>query len=60
MNELDFNDQPVHYRPTRIAPAVKSNQSKTPAKKTSYKPNRFREIERQLEQQRLERQLRDF
>ena len=59
MNELDFSDKYVNYLPTRMAPAVKSSQIKTQKKPMTYSKTRFRDIERKLEERRLQNELRE-
>ena len=59
MNELDFSDKSVNYLPTRMAPAVKSSQIKTHKKSMTYSKTRFRDIERKLEERRLQNELRE-
>ena len=59
MNDLDFSDKSYNYLPTRLAPALKISQIKSYKKTATYCRSRFREIEKRLEQRRLENELRD-
>jgi len=59
MNELDFSDKSVNYLPTRMAPAVKSSQIKSYKKPMTHSRTRFRDIEKKLEEQRLQNELRE-
>jgi len=60
MNELDFSDKSVNYLPKRLAPAVKSGQTKTFKKKTTYTRARLRDVENRLEERRLQSELREI
>ena len=60
MEELDFNDEVVSYVPARIAPAVTSAQTKPPKKTINPRASKWRDIERKLEEKRLEAELRDL
>ncbi len=59
MNELDFSDKSVNYLPTRMAPAVKRSQTKSYKKTMAYSKTRFRDIEKKLDELRLQNELRD-
>lgn len=57
MEELDFNDEVRISKPSRSGYGAEMN---TPQRHRTRKPNKFREIERLLEERRLQKELQEF